>query len=127
MGERLGAEQESQLTRQEVVDRLKKRKNELFDSMRPLGPKTAEEENADREPTMEASNAMYLENLLSGEGLWEGEPADLLEVLERKLALREDIKAGRKEDKRFANSTPVQKEIEDLQRQIRILKEAAGL
>jgi len=75
----------------------------------------------------EAGDAMYLANLLSGEGLWEGEPADLLAVLERKVALREEIKAGRREDKRWASSTPVEKEIEDLRRQIGILREAAGL
>jgi len=53
--------------------------------------------------------------------------ADLLKVLEEKVAAREDIKAGRRRDTRWANSTPVEEEIERFQGQIRILKETAGL
>ncbi len=127
-------EQERELTREEVVSRLEEKGKELFLKV-GWGPSETPERQAEIDQLMkEAGDAGYLAAILRGETLWgrgEGEkppePADLLKVLEEKVAAREDIKAGRRRDTRWAKSTPVEEEIERFQEQIRILKEAAGL
>ncbi|GEM_PF-5365209 len=125
-----GPEQKQPLTRKEVAVRLEESQKSLFEKV-GLGPsETSEQETEKNQLMTEAGEMGYLAALLKGERLLRNkplEPADILKVLEEKIAAREDIKAGRRRDTRFANSTPVEKEIERFKRQIRILKEAAGL
>src|SRR3989344_9033781 len=109
-------EQKRELTREEVATRLKERQGELFDKV-GLGPSETPEQEAERNQLMrEAGETGYLAAILRGEVLWgrsgPPKPADLLKVLEEKVAAREDIKAGRRRDTRGANSTPVEEGIE---------------